>query len=963
MAHFFEKRDRWGNGIALWVLAGLVFAIPVCIWSVRRIQMDDSPERWISSDNPQALASQWYRKYFPEEDIVLVTWEGSYLADPRVKTLVEAIEGKPDADGIRRDGLKQIKKVRTPQELLGQLAKTDLPQVEAIRRLQGTLLGTGSIKVRLSQAGRSEREQTIERLKMAAESKLGHSVQITEAGLVPDGAIAVPLAASTVKTDTVTATDGAENSALTPEHDLQVSCKGQLWSTLELASFRQVSKDLRSNATAEKPEGELLIEECFLIPGSPIGLALILSEAGLADRGETLRLVKERALVAGIPEEKLHLGGAPVAGAAFNAEALRSLWNKSAPLHKLHERSVVLVASLVGIVLSIWMLRSLRLVAMVLTISYLCVLFGLAVIPATGGSLNMVLVVLPTLFLVITLSGAIHLANAWKQAAAINPRTAAVEALRNAQAPCLWAGIAMALGLASLMASPVAPIREFGFYSSIGTGISLALVLLGLPSLLQIMPGPAPHAVELDNTDWINLGSVLTRFPKTVVGTMLVLGIGCAAGLICTKSENRGIRSFASHSRIVQDYNYIEANLAGISPVELIVRFDQDAQEELRFLDRVAVVRRIETEMGKLADISGTLSVAKFLPEIAPLGVKATKPQKIKFSSKSREIEENVKNGSIEAAKTLYAMAPDNTPFNAAGDELWRITAQVSHLSAKPFAELTTELDDICRNVLKDVTVHGAEKYRPSNEQVHYHPGASHIVAGGLPYALATQQELQQSLIGTLIVLYLATSTIVLAFLKNPLASTIAMVPIVLPAAMVFGGVAWAGVTVEASTLITALVAVGLGLLSTLHLIHRFRLEIAQGKSQAEAATQALAHCGPPMWQTGFIISVGMLTLLPSDLILISRFGWLMSALVMTTLVVDLILTPALLAGPLGRMIIGPVAAEEVSAIEKGAEGTAHSLVHTGKGTVSVVNGGSDTSIMPRPHLESASVMRVRRVE
>ena len=62
----------------------------------------------------------------------------------------------------------------------------------------------------------------------------------------------------------------------------------------------------------------------------------------------------------------------------------------------------------------------------------------------------------------------------------------------------------------------------------------------------------------------------------------------------------------------------------------------------------------------------------------------------------------------------------------------------------------------------------------------------------------------------------------------------------------------------------------------------------------------ALSHCGPAMWQTSAAVGIGLLVLFPADLLLISRFGWLMASLIGAALIGDLVLLPSLLVGPLG---------------------------------------------------------------
>lgn len=965
MPQFFERRDRWGNGLALWVLAALAFVVPLSLWAILGIRMDNSVDEWIGHDNPQALAYRWYRQHFPHDEVVLLSWEGSHLKDPRVSAFAEAIKGKPDADGISRGGLKQVTRLHTPHDLIAQMMANKVPEAEAVQRLQGILLGMGTIKVRLTSAGRNEKQGTIERLQLAAQSRLGKSLEIRDAEPVPEGAVATHLAhlddQSAVKMagSEEEAAAASEPEAINTAHDLQVGWPGMLWNPQEVRAFRELTQALRSNANSEKPEGEPLVEECFLIPGSPLIIAMVLSESGLADRAETLRLIRQRGVAVGVPEQAMHLAGGPVAGSALNMEMLKAVWNKNAPFYALHESSIVLLSWLVGMVLAIWMLRSLRLVVMVLGVSYLCVLYSVALVPVTGGSMNMVLVVMPTLLLVTTLSGAIHLANYWKHTASINPRTAVVEAVKAAKMPCIWASLTTAIGLASLMTSALAPIRDFGIYSAVGTVVSLGLILLGLPALLQIFPPTVAVSSDLESADWHHFGNWIARHHKKIIVGFLALGIGMTTGLKFFRSETKVIRYFADRTRVVQDYNFLEANLAGVAPVELIIRFDQDAQEELRFVERAAVVRKIGSEVSKLPDISGTLSLASFLPTVPPLDPKATAPQRAKYSAKSRTIEERIR---TRAGKTgsLYQMATDATQFNAPGDELWRITAQVAIMSQKQYGELTVELDEICRNILRELTIHGSGKYRSNTETVQFHPGVSHQVTGMVPLFLATQQELLHSLINSFFMAFATIALVMMLLLRNFWAGLLAMVPNVLPIGMVFGAIAWAGIAVDIGTIVTASIALGIAVDGTLHLVSWFRMGLAQGKSREEAVANALGHCGPAMWQTSFIISLGMIVLYPCDLILISRFGWLMAALVTTALAMDLILTPALLTGPLG-WLLGRTTVQEDAVLADMVLEHEEEPADALPAVAAIVP--AETSVLPRPHLESVAVMRVRRVE
>ena len=134
--------------------------------------------------------------------------------------------------------------------------------------------------------------------------------------------------------------------------------------------------------------------------------------------------IREAALRSGVPAERLHIGGRPAAAVELKQSVKRVSWNRDVSLLAVHRKSILLLSGLVGIALAFWFLRSLRLGLIVIGVSYYASLMGVALVPLTGNSMNMVLIVMPTLLMVLALSAAIHVANYWKHAALEDSRTA-----------------------------------------------------------------------------------------------------------------------------------------------------------------------------------------------------------------------------------------------------------------------------------------------------------------------------------------------------------------------------------------------------------------------------------------------------------------------------------------------------------------------------------------------------------
>ncbi len=890
MPHFFEKRDPWGHGLGLWVLVGMVFTLPFAIWGVAHLRMENDVEHWLSDDNIQTRQFDWYNSHFATEDSLLLTWDDSALEDPRVEKLAARISGIVDAEGIRRGGLKQVESVRTPGQLIRRMVDLKIDREEAIRRITGVMIGPGRIWCQFSTPALGQRQRSLRMLKDEAVNRFGLDLQIIDTSANLSEELESEEGEEVEATETLA---GAAHSETTepaaevvveeaPLHDFQVGWKNMHADPKLVTEFIAWAKTLKM-AVAGQREGEPLLTECFLHAGQPAALAIALSAAGKADRKGTLQQLRQLAEEVGVAPQSIHMGGSPVASTALSSEIMKATWNPAAPWYMPHERSVVMFSWAVGVALAFWLLRSVRLAMIVLAVSYLTTLITVALVPAFGGSMNMVLIVMPTLLLVITMSGAVHIANYWKNEAHRDPNTAIVQSIISARMPCLMAAITTAIGLGSLLTSHLAPVRDFGFYSAIGTMISVVGVLYGVPAMLQAWPAPPPTITTVMRRPWTRLGRMIVQHSTAITLAWIAVSAVAMYGLRDFRTETKVIRYFPESSPLVQDYNFLEENLAGIVPVETVISFGRAAREELNFTQRMEVIRSIATKMRSLPRISGTLSLADFQPAAPGQPDNPSMKEKLAFNARAKAVEARIRKD--PQVRSLYQIEPVASEFNAAGDELWRITSQVAVMSQTNYGDVTQQLDDICRSELK------------------YHADTRHVVTGMVPLFLATQQAIIESLLYSFLMAFGLIAIVMMIIVRDVWAGLMSMLPNVLPIGLVFGAMAWRQVPVDVGTLITASVALGIAVDGTLHLMTWYRDGVLAGLSHRRAIVKSLEQCGPALWQTSIAIGLSMLFLAPAPLLLISRFGWLMCALIMTAMLADIVLTPAMLAGPMGWLI------------------------------------------------------------
>lgn len=129
----------------------------------------------------------------------------------------------------------------------------------------------------------------------------------------------------------------------------------------------------------------------------------------------------------------------------------------------------------------------------------------------------------------------------------------------------------------------------------------------------------------------------------------------------------------------------------------------------------------------------------------------------------------------------------------------------------------------------------------------------------------------------------------------------VSMIPNVFPVLLVFGVMCHLGVEIDIGTMMTASVAMGVAVDDTIHFLSWFREYIDRGFDRVEAVIESYRRVGPAMTQTTIVGGLGLFVFALSTFTPTQRFGTLMLVMLAVALVGDLIMLPALLAGPLGR--------------------------------------------------------------
>lgn len=137
--------------------------------------------------------------------------------------------------------------------------------------------------------------------------------------------------------------------------------------------------------------------------------------------------------------------------------------------------------------------------------------------------------------------------------------------------------------------------------------------------------------------------------------------------------------------------------------------------------------------------------------------------------------------------------------------------------------------------------------------------------------------------------------------LSGMAAGSVAMIPNVFPVLLVFGIMCHLSIKIDIGTMMVASVAMGVAVDDTIHFLSWFRENLDRGMGRIDAVIETYRRVGPAMTQTTIVGGLGLFVFALSTFTPTQRFGTLMLVMLSAALVGDLVLLPALLAGPLGR--------------------------------------------------------------
>ncbi len=601
--------------------------------------------------------------------------------------------------------------------------------------------------------------------------------------------------------------------------------------------------------------------------GSSSCAVIMFTDHGGYERHEAIETILDTAQeVCGLQRDAFRLAGPPVDGVAIDRAGVDTMQRYAIP------------SALLSLILCWCCLREWRYALAVFTAAALGEGLCLSLVFWSGQPMNAVLILMPPFVFVLTIAAGIHLVNYYFDEVRVRGVSGAPQrAMQVGWLPCALATATTGIGLGSLLGSDVEPIRRFGAFATIGVVTTLLLLFSLLPGLMELWPASQLHRTDERTSQrvWGKLANAMIRWASPISLLSIASIIAFGWGLFSIETSIKLRELFPPRARVLADYAWMEERLGPMVPVEVVVHFRADSQVD--FLRRVEIVEYLAQSVRRVDQVEGVMSAATLTPTIPRGGG-------MRQLARRTVLSKNLKREQSRFVDARYVFEDSNR-------QSWRIAARVPALSDLDYEQF---LDELKEHVTPAVASASASIDEPIDI----------TVTGAIPLIYQTQRLLLADMLRSFVAAFGIVGIVLMIVLRSVRAGLVAMIPNVFPTAAIFGLMGWLSIPIDLGSVMTASIALGIAVVDTLHFLTWFRREIAAGCEPAEAIRRSYRHCATAMLQTSVICGIGMLAFVFSDFVPASRFAWMVFVLLMTALFADLVILPALLAGPLGRVFV-----------------------------------------------------------
>lgn len=484
---------------------------------------------------------------------------------------------------------------------------------------------------------------------------------------------------------------------------------------------------------------------------------------------------------------------------------------------------------------------------------------------------NMVTIVLPTLMMILSISDVAYVYNNYVyniNGISEDREKGLVQVFTECLSPCLFTSITNAFGFWSIMTSPMAVLKGFGFFAGMACMAEYVLSMIAAAFVLGMMrPGPEmklrrPFSGVVDS--WVRL---MPKHYRLVMGLLVLATIFGIVGISQLKVDTYSMGFLHPTNPVRVDSDAVEREYGNYLPLEVrLLTGKPDGIKDPEFLARLQKVHNELEAIPEVQRAASILDVLCKLNQVMSDGATASYRVPDSFNAASQLL-------------MLYESDPDN--------DLEHMTDMPNYSEAR----LTVRLPMVSASSLRDFE----GKAEAVLERIFDGTGVTVRFGGYVPLYARIINYITTSQItsfGTaLFFIFLAMALL----LKRLDAIWLGIIPNVFPVIMTMGMMGWLGIRLDIASVTIASIALGIAVDDTIHELFLFYEPSRRNLDPVESISECLIEAGPAVIATSLIYALGFSALIFASIKSVILFGGLLALTIVFGMLCEITIMPALI--------------------------------------------------------------------
>ena len=530
--------------------------------------------------------------------------------------------------------------------------------------------------------------------------------------------------------------------------------------------------------------------------------------------------------------------------------------NMQLQMHWFGIASIILIVITLLLIFKNLKIAFIPLIAILVSLIWIFGLLSMLNIP-----IDLMLTLLPTIVLIISISGGIHLISRFRtEFQKPHQKTLAlITATFETGVPNFLNVFTTAIGFASLVFIPVIPIQQFGLVTAISLLIAFAVSLIIIPVLLRVIKVPIKEVKALKQSTIINTSS-----SKKTILLFLIISLAGVFYISKIQVNNYFLDDVIEGSSLKKDLTFFDTKFSGIRPFELTIKSKVNDILTLPALQQLESVEEYLKNTYGVGFLQSPLTVIKSVNQALNGGSAAA----FKIPADNHSLIKAL----LFADK--HKLWSKTVPLISNNEQVARFTGRTKDLGSAHWKEK----NEAFRNFIK------------SNFKF-----LKYSITGAATLIDNANQHIALNLVKGLIVAILAATIVIWLFTGSIIAGLISIVANLFPLLLIGGIMGFLSVPIKVSTAMLFTIIYGIALDDTIHFLHRYQHNIKKGDVVKDAVLLTLKQLTKPLVYTTVVLMSGFLLFSLSGFGSIKLMGLFTSLALIIALLTDLFLLPALL--------------------------------------------------------------------